>query len=539
MARKKKTFVQNDNHNAVAYCRFSSEAQREVSIEQQLTEIRRYCEVKGLHIIGEYADKAISGTVFDRPELQRMLNEVKVLRPAYLIVWKTDRLSRDRMDSIIIKQQLRDLGVKIDYVAEVMPEDEADRVLLEGISEALAEHYVIQHAKNVTRGLNYNAENALYNGRKLLGYKGRPNERYQIDSETAPIVQRIFQDYANGKPMKVICNEINSAGFRTVRGNLFTEKSLWHILHNRSYIGEYRWGDTVVENGLEPIISIELFDRVQDMMQANKHGGRGGAKKLNSTLDEIDFWLTGKIHCGLCGAPMSGASGTGKSGKLYYYYACNNHKKHACNLKNIRKDDIEAVVSNVLEECLRDNALVLEIANKVYEYYMREYGSDDSYEKSLRSSIKEIDIKLNNILKAIESGIFNTTTQDRMLELQKQKQLFEDELIAEENRQKYSLKPEHVIRYLRCFIGDVDKPLLRDKILSYLVENIYLYEDKVIINFYYSEDKRAIDLNEMNEYLQNKAKLMNMIDGFEGKDFPTKLNETIMSMLDEEDCNSF
>lgn len=539
MARKKKTFIQNDNHNAVAYCRFSSEAQREVSIEQQLIEIRKYCEAKGLHIIGEYADKAISGTVIDRPELQRMLNEVKISRPAYLILWKTDRLSRDRMDSIILKQQLKDLGIKIEYVAEVMPEDEAERVLLEGITEALAEHFIIQHSKNVTRGLNYNAENALYNGRKLLGYKGKANERYQIDKETAPIIRRIFHDYADGKPMKVICDEINSAGFRTVRGNLFTEKSLWHILHNRSYIGEYRWGDIVVQNGLEPIISTELFDKVQYMLEKNKHGGRGGARKLNVSLDDTDFWLTGKLCCGVCGATISGTSGTGKCGKMYYYYGCNNHKKHECTLKNSRKDDIELVVSSVLEECLNDNALILEIANKVYEYYMREYGSDDSYEKSLKANIKAVDTKLNNILKAIENGIFNASTQERMLELQKQKQIFEDELIAEQNRQKYQLKPEHVARYLRCFVGDTDKPLIRDKILSYLIENIYLYEDKLVINFYYSEDKRAIDLDEMNDYLQNRARLMNLIDGFEGKDFPTKINETILSVLDEEKCQSF
>ena len=74
---------------------------------------------------------------------------------------------------------MREFGVKIEYVAETMPEDEAERALIEGIEEALAEHFIIQHSKNVTRGLTYNAEKAMYNGHKILGYKGKPNQRYE------------------------------------------------------------------------------------------------------------------------------------------------------------------------------------------------------------------------------------------------------------------------------------------------------------------------------------------------------------------------
>lgn len=513
MSRAKR-FVQNDNTNAICYYRYSSDAQRDVSIDQQKQAAERYCNSHGYHIIREYVDKAISGTRFDRPAFQMMLNEVERIRPAYLIVWKTDRLSRDRIDAAIAKRTLRECGVKIEYVAETLPEDEAERVLIEGIEEALAEHFIIQHSRNVTRGLSFNAEKAWYNGRKILGYKGQKNQRYEIDPETAPIIQRIFKDYADGKPMKVIADDLNAAGYRTVRGKAFTEKSLWHTLHNRSYIGEYKWGDIIVSDGFPPLVSNELFERVQEMMKKNKHGGRGGAKKLNP-LQGIDFWLTGHLYCGECGASLSGTSGTSNTGMRHYYYTCNNHKKGKCNKKSVRKNDIERVIAHILEECMNDTALKMLIAERVYEYYMREFGSDDNYEASLVASINDVDAKLDNIMKAIEAGIFNETTQERMQVLQDRKKLLKDELTAERNRQKYALKKEHVVRYLDCFVGNLNEPSLRDKVLDYLVEKIYIYSDKVVVNFYYSEDKREIDLDEFNKYLDNLDKIMEIIDGTE------------------------
>ena len=84
------------------------------------------------------------------------------------------------------------------------------------------------------RGLTYNAENALYNGRKVFGYTGKQGQKYQVDTETAPIVRRIFKDYAEGVPMLKICEILNDAGLRTARGNEFTVSTLHGILKNRS-----------------------------------------------------------------------------------------------------------------------------------------------------------------------------------------------------------------------------------------------------------------------------------------------------------------
>ena len=262
-------FVQNDNKNAVCYYRYSSSAQRDVSIEQQKEEAIKFCKAHGYHIIKEYSDRAISGTREDRAGFQQMLYEIDRLKPGYLVVWKGDRLSRDRYVAAMAKKKLMEAGVLIEYVAESMPDNPEDRVLIEGIEEVIAHHFILQHAKNVKRGMRYNAENALYNGRKIWGYIGKVNQRYEIDDINGPLVQRAFLDYANGKPMVQIANELNQAGHRTVRGGLFSEKSLWHTFHNRSYIGEYKWGDVIIPDGFPRLVSDEVFLKVQKMQKHN------------------------------------------------------------------------------------------------------------------------------------------------------------------------------------------------------------------------------------------------------------------------------
>ena len=152
-------FTHNPGRNAIAYYRYSSDAQRDASIEQQREAAHNYADAHGYHIIQEYADRAISGTRDDRPDFQRMLYEAGKLRPAYLILWKTDRLSRDKYDATIAKNHLRKCGVKVVYVAESIPDDdEATQILLEGIYEAMAAAYVATLCTNVTRGMSFNAE---------------------------------------------------------------------------------------------------------------------------------------------------------------------------------------------------------------------------------------------------------------------------------------------------------------------------------------------------------------------------------------------
>lgn len=240
MALKK--IVPNDNDRAICYYRYSSTAQDEMSIDQQRDCAQTYAAAHGYRIVKEYIDPAMSGTDENRPEYQLMLSEVKQLKPAALILWKTDRLGRDKVEVSIAKKKIRDAGCKVLYVSENIDTETPEGALLEGILEEFSELYVKQLSQNVKRGMTNNAKEGLANGRPVFGYMIE-DKRYKIDPETAPVLQKIFADYASGIGMQQIVNDLNQQGIRSTKGNEFTINSIRHILHNEAYIGMYRYAD--------------------------------------------------------------------------------------------------------------------------------------------------------------------------------------------------------------------------------------------------------------------------------------------------------
>mgnify|MGYP001068952474 FL=1 len=506
-------FVQNPGSNAICYYRYSSDAQRDVSIVQQKDAAHEYAEHHGYHIIKEYDDPAYSGTRDDRPAFQLMLYEVEKLRPAYLILWKTDRLSRDRIDAVMAKKRLRECGVKIVYVAESIPDDdEATQILMESIYEAMAASFIVSHRKNVVRGMTYNAENAFYNGVKMLGYVGEVDHKYEIDQATAPTVRRIFKEYTEGVPMQKICDSLNNAGQKTVRGNRFTVNSLRNILVNRAYIGEYKFGKTLIPDGMPRLIDDETFQKAQAKLEANKRGGKGAIKKLHPEIEIEDYWLTGKICCGLCGGTMQGVSGTSRSGSLYYYYSCINYRKHTCTLKYQRKELMEKIVLYILDDLINDPALRIMIAEKCYAYHQAQNDDNGAYEASIRAQLKDVEGKLNNLVKAIEAGIFNSTTAERMNVLENQKSMLNDALLAEQNRKKCDLTLNTIVKFLSSLVGDINNPDTRHRLLDFFVDKIYVYPDKMVLTFYYTDDRRELPFEETIRLIDNRQKILDIMN---------------------------
>lgn len=506
-------FVQNPGSNAICYYRYSSDAQRDVSIVQQKDAAHEYAEHHGYHIIKEYDDPAYSGTRDDRPAFQLMLYEVEKLRPAYLILWKTDRLSRDRIDAVMAKKRLRECGVKIVYVAESIPDDdEATQILMESIYEAMAASFIVSHRKNVVRGMTYNAENAFYNGVKMLGYVGEVDHKYEVDQATAPTVRRIFKEYTEGVPMQKICDSLNNAGQKTVRGNKFTVNSLRNILVNRAYIGEYKFGKTLIPDGMPRLIDDETFQKAQAKLEANKRGGKGAIKKLHPEIEIEDYWLTGKICCGLCGGTMQGVSGTSRSGSLYYYYSCINYRKHTCTLKYQRKELMEKIVLYILDDLINDPALRIIIAEKCYAYHQAQNDDNGAYEASIRAQLKDVEGKLNNLVKAIEAGIFNSTTAERMNVLENQKSMLNDALLAEQNRKKCDLTLNTIVKFLSSLVGDINNPDTRRRLLEFFIDKIYVYPDKMVLTFYYTDDRRELPFEETVRLIDNRQKIFDIMN---------------------------
>ena len=254
----------------VIYARYSSDNQREESIEGQIRENTAYAEKNGITIIGHYIDRAFSAKTDDRPEFQRMVKDSAKKNFDVVIVWKLDRFSRNRYDSAKYKAILKKNNVRVLSATEAISEG-AEGIILESVLEGMAEYYSADLAEKVTRGMTENALKCRFNGSVIpLGYTIDDDKHYQINPVTAPVVLEIFQKYADGMSIKDITDELNARGLKTSRGTAFNKNSMRHMFSNRIYIGEYHFADIVIPGGVPAIVPVELFDQVNKQMTKNK-----------------------------------------------------------------------------------------------------------------------------------------------------------------------------------------------------------------------------------------------------------------------------
>ena len=309
----------------VIYARYSSDNQREESIEGQIRENTAYAEKNGITIVGHYIDRALSARTDDRPEFQRMIADSSKKMFDVIIVWKLDRFSRNRYDSARHKATLRKYGVKVVSATEAIA-DGPSGILMESVLEGMAEYYSAELAEKITRGMTENALKCKYNGSHVpFGFVIDENRNYQINETLAPIVVEIYERYASGEAIKSIIDDLNARGLKTSKGAKFGNNSIHSILTNRMYMGEYHFGEIIIPNGIPAIVPQDLFDRVQEKIEKNK-------KTPARHKAEDDYLLTTKLFCGHCGAYMCGESGRGRSGKVYHYYKCVSVKKEADRL---------------------------------------------------------------------------------------------------------------------------------------------------------------------------------------------------------------
>ena len=158
--------------NVVIYARFSSHSQTEQSIEGQLKVCYEFAKRNDYNVIGEYIDRAISGEDAEkRPDFQRMIADSAKRQFNAILVYRLDRFSRNRYDSVIYKEKLRKYGVCVLSAKENISDD-ASGVLMESVLEGMAEYYSVELAQKIRRGMQINAEKCLaVGGMKILGYK--------------------------------------------------------------------------------------------------------------------------------------------------------------------------------------------------------------------------------------------------------------------------------------------------------------------------------------------------------------------------------
>lgn len=255
---------------AVIYARYSSDNQREESIEGQLRECTAFAEKNDFTVLHHYIDRAVSAKTDNRPEFQNMIRDSAKKLFDVVIVWKLDRFARNRYDSARYKNTLKKNGVRVISATETISNG-PDGIILESVLEGFAEYYSAELSEKVVRGMTDNVLKGKFNGGPVpMGYTIDAERHYQIDPVKAPFVLEIFRLYDRGKTMKEIVTEMTAQGLLAANGKPLTYNTIRDMLHNRRYIGEYSFRDTVMPDCIPAIVPKDLFDRVQERLERNK-----------------------------------------------------------------------------------------------------------------------------------------------------------------------------------------------------------------------------------------------------------------------------
>ena len=475
----------------VIYARYSSHAQSDASIEQQVADCEAYAKMNNLQVVKVYADRALSGTSDKRPEFQKMLRDAERGRWSYVLCWKVDRLARNRYDSATYKYRLKKHGVRVIYAKESIP-DGPEGILLESVLEGSAEYYSANLSQNIKRGMRFNAlECKVNNGSMPFGYCKGPDGRFAIYEPEAEVVREIFRKVGKGTPFVDIANNLNGRGIHTKRGGLWGKNSFHAILHNEAYIGVYHYSDVRVEGGMPAIIDKALFLEVEQRLKTKKNPQ--GKHRENG-----DYILTGKLFCGLCGSPMVGVAGTSRSGELYFYYSCNKRRvERACKKRHVRRDWIERLVVQAALDHILQPDVIQWAADSVMAY--QERAGNSSVLAGLRDDLSENQKATENVMKAIEAGIITVTTKGRLVELEAEAGRIRDAICLEESSLTH-IERDFIVYWMEQFRdGNVESAGFRRKVIDSFVNAVYLWDDHIKIAFNYSGKGSAVDMDVIME----------------------------------------
>lgn len=475
---------------AVIYARYSSDNQREESIEGQLRECTAFAEKNGITVLRHYIDRAYSAKTDNRPEFQNMIKDSGKKLFDMIIVWKLDRFARNRYDSARYKAALKKNGVKVVSATEVISEG-AEGIILESVLEGYAEYYSADLSEKVIRGMTDNALKCKFTGgRRPIGYIIDQEQHFQIDPLTAPFVLEAYKRYDEGSTMSQICDWLNEQGVRNTQGQKLNLTSVQHLLKNRRYIGEFKYRDILIPDGIPAIVPKDLFDRVQEKMAKNR-------KAPARHKAEDDYLLTTKLFCGHCGAYMCGESGTSRTGKVHHYYKCVSVKKKrkVCHKKSVKKDWIEDIVVNAAMQMVMDDDTVQAIVSMLLALQERENTNLPLYERQLQ----EAETGIQNLLNAIQQGILTKSTKDRLEALEAAKEDLEGK-IACEKLAKPRLSAEFILFWLHSFCKlNVSKREHRQMLIDTFINAVYLYDNKIVIGFNHKEGTQTVTFDEVKE----------------------------------------
>jgi site-specific DNA recombinase len=335
-------------NKAVIYARVSSkEQEREgYSIPAQLKLLREYASQKGLEVVETFAE-AETAKVAGRRAFKRMLAflaehiEVRVV-----LAEKTDRLYRNFKDYTAL--DVEGMGLELHLVKEneiLSATSRSHQKFIHGIKVLMAKNYIDNLGEEVVKGLGQKAAEGKWPSCAPIGYHNtRGPSAIEPDATEGPLVRHAFELAATGNyTLQTLRAELLSLGLRSRRAKrILSKEEVRRILTNLIYTGDFEWKGEEHKGKHEPLISRELFDRVQDVL----------GKKVRPRKRKHDFAFTGLIRCVHCGGAVTAES---KKGGRYTYYRC---ARQCDGVQYLAESDVSTQLGEAVRRISVDSAIV-------------------------------------------------------------------------------------------------------------------------------------------------------------------------------------
>mgnify|MGYP002522468710 CR=1 FL=1 len=487
---------------AVIYARYSSGSQTEQSIEGQLRVCHKFAKEHDFVIVKEYIDRARTAQNDNRPFFQLMLADSSKKQFDYVIVYAVDRFARDDGDYGSDKKILRINGVKLLSATETIGtnadgSENLGGILTEGILVALAKYYSRELSKKVKRGQfeSLQKHNHL-GGASIFGY-GVKDKKLCIVEEQAEIVRQIFEMYSKGYSAFDIAEHLDKKGIRNGKERKFVPNSIMNMLKNKKYIGVLKYGDHIIEDYHPPIIDKQTFENVQERIEMNKRSPARMKAKEN-------YILSGKLYCGYCKSLMDGESGTSHTGTIYTYYKCfGKKKKSGCKKTNIQKRQLENLVIEATIKHVLNSQVQQQITEQVLK--LQDERRNSAELTILQKQLSQTESFIKNLLNAIKKGIISDSTQEELQKLEAEKKLLKEKIIKAEYKVSDYLTRERIEFWFEQFTSfDLNNEEARQYLVTYFINKIILYDDKLIIVYNHDGDNRTeLDIDEIETALSS------------------------------------
>lgn len=420
---------------AVIYARYSSDKQRESSIDDQVRNCARYADRERLQVLTVYQDQAISGSVRNRTGYQQMLEAAETRLFDVLLVDDLSRLSRDELEMKRVLRQFSFKGLRIVGVSDGYDNHSKGHKIHAGMKGLMNELYLDDLREKTHRGMSGQALKGFNCGGRTYGYQNVPIEdtgrkdaygraavvavAYELHPEQAVWIKHIFEWFAEGKTYRDIASKLNALKIPSSRGKEWAVSAVKVILENEMYLGRITWNkkewlknpDTgkrtyrkrpeeewiVTEQPKLRIISDELWQAVR--IRQPKLGDR----KINPPAQRYLF--SGLLQCAECGGNfIMGAKNR---------YGCATYKTRGDSVCKNHITVSRQLVEEKLLQSIKEDILTEESFRIFCEEAkaLLSQGEEESQQEALQKHLQKAEKERTNILAAIKMGILTQSTK--------------------------------------------------------------------------------------------------------------------------------